>query len=314
MNDPGKIRNIALVGHRGTGKTSLFEALLYSAGAVTRLGSVADGTTVSDWDEDEKKRQMSLSAGLAHVDRDGLSFNLIDTPGDSSFLSDAIASLHVVETALMVVNGVLGVEVQTERLWSRADERSLGRVLFCNMLDRERADFAKAVDSLRETFGAQVVAVQLPIGKEHDLAGVVDLLTMKAYTYGGGTPTATEIPAEVADEAAAARDRLIDAIASTNDALAEKYLMEEEITAEELGAAFAAAVASAQLFPVACGSATAAVGVDRLFEVLALAPSPADAPAPWSSTPRPPSSSSAIPTSRRSLSCSRLSPIRSAAT
>ena len=141
MNDPGKVRNVALVGHRGTGKTSLFEALLYDAGVVTRLGSVADGTTVSDWDDDEKKRQLSLSAGLAHIDRGGLTFNLIDTPGDSSFLADTIASLQVVETALMLVNSVLGVEVQTERLWSRAAERGLARVLFCNMLDRERADF-----------------------------------------------------------------------------------------------------------------------------------------------------------------------------
>jgi elongation factor G len=278
MNDPGKIRNIALVGHRGTGKTSLFEALLHSAGAVTRLGSVGDGTTFSDWDDDEKKRQMSLSAGLAHVDRGGLAFNLIDTPGDSSFVGDAIASLQVVETALVVVNSVLGVEVQTERMWGRADELGLGRILFCNMLDRERADFAKDIDSLRETFGAQVAAVQLPIGKEHDLKGVVDLLGMKAYTYEGGKAKAGDIPAELADAATAARDKLIDAIASTNDELAEKYLMEEEISVAELNGAFAAAVASAQLFPVACGSATGAVGVDRLFEVLALAPSPADAP------------------------------------
>ena len=169
MNDPAKIRNIALVGHRGTGKTSLLEALLFGAGAVTRLGSVAEGTTVSDWDEDEKKRQMSLSASLAHVDRGGLSFNLIDTPGDSSFLADAISALQVVETALMVVNTVLGVEVQTERLWGRAEERGLGRVLFCNMLDRERADFDRALGALQEAFGPQVVAVQLPIGSEHEL-------------------------------------------------------------------------------------------------------------------------------------------------
>ena len=156
MNDPGKIRNIALVGHRGTGKTSLFEALLYNAGVVTRLGSVADGTTVSDWDDDEKKRQMSLSAGLAHVDRSGLSFNLMDTPGDSSFLADAIASLQVVETALVVVNAVAGVEVQTERLWGRAEQRGLARVIFCNMLDRERADFGHALAALQEAFGGQV--------------------------------------------------------------------------------------------------------------------------------------------------------------
>jgi len=280
MNDPGKIRNIALVGHRGTGKTSLFEALLFGAGAITRLGSVADGTTISDWDEDEKKRQMSLSAGLAHIDRGGLSFNLIDTPGDSSFLADAIAALLVVETALVVVNTVVGVEVQTERLWDRADAGGLGRVIVCNMLDRERADFDHAVAALQESFGAQVVAVQLPIGSEHEFSGVVDLLAMKAYVYAGGKAAEADIPAELADAAAAARDKLIDAVASTDDDLAEKYLMEEEITAAELQGAFSAAVAGAQLFPVACVSATANVGVDRLFEVLALAPSPADVTAP----------------------------------
>jgi elongation factor G len=280
MNDPGKIRNIALVGHRGTGKTSLFEALLFGAGAITRLGSVAEGTTVSDWDDDEKKRQMSLSAGLAHVDRGGLSFNLIDTPGDSSFLADAIAAIQVVETALVVVNTVLGVQVQTERLWDRADKRGLGRVIFCNMLDRERADFGHALAALQQSFGGQVVAVQLPIGVEHDFNGIIDLLAMKACTYSGGKATDAEIPADLANEAAAARDKLIDAIASTDDDLAEKYLMEEEITAAELGSAFAAAVATAQLFPVACGSATASVGIDRLFEVLALAPSPADVAVP----------------------------------
>jgi elongation factor G len=280
MKDPAKIRNIALVGHRGTGKTSLFEALLFDAGAVTRLGSVSDGTSVSDWDEDEKKRQMSLSAGLAHVDRGGLSFNFIDTPGDSSFLADAIASLQVVETALVVVNTVLGVEVQTERLWDRAAARGLGRVIVCNMLDRERADFDHALDLLQESFGAQVVAVQLPIGKEHDFGGVVDLLSMKAYTYAGGKAAEGDVPADLADAAAAARDKLIDAVASTNDDLAEKYLMEEEITTEELNAAFATAVATAQLFPVACVSATSNVAVDHLFDVLALTPSPVAVPAP----------------------------------
>ncbi len=276
MNDPAKIRNIALVGHRGTGKTSLFEALLFGAGAVTRLGSIADGTTVSDWDEDEKKRQMSLSAGLAQVDHGGLSYNLIDTPGDSSFLADAIASLEVVETALMVVNTVLGVEVQTERLWDRAAERGLARMLVCNMLDRERADFDAAVAALQEAFGTQVVAVHLPIGSEHDFRGVVDLLSMKAYTYANGKGAEGEVPAELADAAAAAREKLIDAVASTDDDLAEKYLMEEEITADELNTAFAAAVAAAQIFPVACVAATAGIGADRLFDVLALAPSPAD--------------------------------------
>ena len=280
MNDPGKIRNIAFVGHRGTGKTSLFEALLFGAGAITRLGAVSDGTTASDWDDDEKKRQMSLSAGLAHVDRGGLTYNLIDTPGDSSFLADAIAALQVVETALVVVNTVLGVEVQTERLWDRAKERGLSRVLICNMLDRERADFERAVSGLRDAFGPQVVAVHVPIGEEHGFHGLVDLLAMKAFTYVAGKASEGDIPADLADAVSAAREALVDAVASTDDDLAEKYLMEEEITNEELSAAFAVAVASGQLFPVACGAATANVGVDRLFDLLALAPSPADVAAP----------------------------------
>ncbi len=280
MTDPGKIRNIALVGHRGTGKTSLFEGLLFSAGAVTRLGNIADGTTVSDWDEDEKKRRMSLSAGLAHIEREGLSFNLIDTPGDSSFLADAIASLQVVETAVVVVNAVVGVEVQTERLWARAEERGLSRVLFCNMLDRERADFAAAVEGLRETFGNQVVAVHMPIGKEQDLRGTIDLLEMRACMLKDGKPDVGEIPADLLAEAEAARETLVDAIASTDDALAEKYLLEEEITTAELGAAFAAAVAGGQIFPVTCGAATAGIGVDGLFDLLSLMPAPGEVPAP----------------------------------
>jgi len=175
---------------------------------------------------------------------------------------------------------VLGVEVQHERLWDRAAARGLGRVIVCNMLDRERADFEHALGLLQDSFGAQVVAVQLPIGKEHDFAGVVDLLTMKAYTYRDGKATVGGVPADLAAAAAAAREKLIDAVASTNDDLAEKYLMEEEITGKELNAAFAAAVATAQLYPVACVSATANVAVDHLFDVLALAPSPADVAPP----------------------------------
>ncbi len=280
MNDPAKIRNVALVGHRGTGKTSLFEGLLFKAGVANRLGHVTEGTTISDWDEDEKRRQLSLSAALAHVERDGLTFNLIDTPGDSSFLADAIASLQVVETALVVVNAVLGVEVQTERLWARAVDRGLARLFFCNMLDRERADFARAVAALQDAFGQQVVAVHLPIGSEHELVGVVDLLTTKAFTYTDGTTQTGDVPADLADAVAAARDKLVDAVASTNDELAEKYLMEEEIGEDELKQAFADAVAKGQIYPVAAGSATHMIGVDLVLDLLALAPAPATVLAP----------------------------------
>jgi elongation factor G len=274
MNDPGKIRNIALVGHRGTGKTSLFEALLYRSGVVNRLGQVADGTTVSDYDDDEKRRQLSLSATLAHVEHGGLTFNLIDTPGDSSFLADTIAALRVVETALVVVNSVLGVEVQTERLWARAEERGLARVIFCNMLDRERADFAGAVAALREAFGSQVVAVQLPIGSEHELSGIVDLFKMRAFTCDGQKVVESDIPANLADAAAELRGTLTDVVAETNDEMLEKYLEGEEIGTDELEQAFAEAVAAAKVFPVAAGSATHLVGVDLLLDLLALAPSP----------------------------------------
>ncbi len=279
MNDPGKIRNIALVGHRGTGKTSLLEGLLYKAGVVNRLGHVVEGTTVSDYDDDEKRRQLSLSAGLAHVERQGLCYNLLDTPGDSSFLADTIASLRIVETALMVVNSVLGVEVQTERLWARADALGLARILFCNMLDRERADFTVAVDHLREAFGPQVVAVEIPVGSEHDFKGVVDLFSMKAYIYEGEQATASAIPADLAEAADEARGKLVEAVAETDDELLEKFFAEEEITSAELETAFAKAVAEARLFPVAAGSATHLIGVDRLLDLLALAPAP-DAVAP----------------------------------
>jgi len=280
MNDPGKIRNIALVGHRGTGKTSLLEGLLYKAGVVNRLGHVVEGTTVSDYDDDEKRRQLSLSAGLAHIARQGLSFNLLDTPGDSSFLADTIASLRVVETALMVVNSVLGVEVQTERLWARADQCGLARILFCNMLDRERADFTVAVDALREAFGPQVVAVEIPVGSEHEFKGVVDLLSMKAHVYEGEKATEGDIPADLVAAAEEARGKLVEAVAETDDELLEKFFAEEEITTAELEAAFAKAVAEAKLFPVAAGSATHLIGVDRLLDLLALAPAPDAVAAP----------------------------------
>ncbi len=276
MNDAGKIRNVAFVGHRGTGKTSLLEAILYRSGVVNRLGSVQDGSTVSDYDEDEKKRQLSLSATLAHVQREGILYNLIDTPGDSSFLADTIAALRVVETALVVVNTVNGVEVQTERLWERAAERGLARIILCNMLDRERADFTAAVETLRKTFGQQVVAVQLPLGTEHSFAGVVDLLTMKAYMVADGQVKVAEVPAEAAEAALEARDRLTEAVAETDDQLIEKYLEGEEITNAELSTAFARAVASARIFPVAAGSATHLVGIEPLLALLATAPAPVD--------------------------------------
>src|SRR5438270_10972646 len=179
--EPGKIRNVAVVGHRGTGKTSLVEALLFQAGKTHRLGTIEAGTTVSDWDEDEHKRQMSLSASLCNCDWQGRKINLIDTPGDSGFQADTVASLRVVEGALVVVSGVMGVEVNTSRVWARAEELELSRVVFVNMLDRARADFFRALGSVQEQLSDRCIAIQLPIGAEHEVSGVVDLLHNCAY-------------------------------------------------------------------------------------------------------------------------------------
>ena len=170
--EPGKIRNVAVTGHRGTGKTSLVESMLFQSGAVNRLGTIEQGSTVADWDEDEQRRQMSISAALCHLEWQGRKINLIDTPGEPSFQGDMIAALRVVEGTLIVVSGVMGVEVQTNRVWSRSEELGLARVLFVNMLDRERADFYRVLEQLRSTFSTRCVAVHLPIGVEHEVSGI----------------------------------------------------------------------------------------------------------------------------------------------
>ncbi len=179
--EPGKIRNVAVVGHRGTGKTSLVEAMLFQAGVINRLGSVEAGTTVSDWDDDEQKRRMSLAASLTHLEWQGRKINLIDTPGDSGFQADTVAALQVVEGALVVVSGVMGAEVNTRASGHGAEELELSRVVFVNMLDRERADFYRTLASLREQLSSRCVAIQLPIGARARLSGVVDLLHNCAY-------------------------------------------------------------------------------------------------------------------------------------
>src|SRR5919198_1283457 len=190
-----RIRNVALVGHRGSGKTSLNEALLFQAGAINRLGSVADGTTVSDSAPDEKAREMSIAASLASFQWDDRKINLIDTPGEPSFVADALAALRVCEGAVFVVNAVMGAEVGTLRLWERAHELGLARLIFVNMLDRERADFFRTLESLKSAFGQHVVATEIPIGSEHEVRGVIDLIDMKAFVYEGeGRGNAAEAP------------------------------------------------------------------------------------------------------------------------
>src|SRR2546421_11894070 len=222
-----RIRNVALIGHRGSGKTSLHEALLFEAGVVNRLGKVEEGSTVSDFESDEHSREMSIGAALASFEHDGRKINLIDTPGEPSFIADTIASLRVVDAAVVVVNAVMGVEVHTERLWQRADDEGLARLVFVNMLDRERADFFRALDSLQSAFGNHVVATEIPIGSEHEVSGVIDLIDMKAFSYpGSDRSSAAEgpIPDELQAQAEEYRDKLMDEVAENSDELLERYL------------------------------------------------------------------------------------------
>lgn len=276
LADPAKIRNIAVAGHRGAGKTSLIEALLFTAGAKGRLGAVMDGTTTMDHDEDEIKRQMTISAGLAHVDWANHKTNLVDTPGEASFISEAMGTLSVVEGVLVVVNAVTKVEVQTERIWRRATEMGVSRVVAVNMMDRERAHFGEAVKALRERFGDEVVALALPIGEEAGFKGVVDLIDMKAYTYSATTGKGTEgpIPADLQAAAEEAREALVDRVAEADDALLEKYLEGTELTREEITTALKAAVAAGSVSPAIPVAATKNIGSDRLLDLLLMVPSP----------------------------------------
>jgi elongation factor G len=269
-HEPGKIRNVAVVGHRGTGKTSLVEAMLFQAGAATRLGTIDGGSTVSDWDEDEQRRQMSLSGAVTHCEWHDRKINLIDTPGDAGFIGDAVAALRVVEGALFVVSGVMGVEVQTGRLWQRADEGKLSRVVFVNMLDRERADFLRVLGGLQEQLSEHCVAVHLPIGSEHELTGIVDLLHMCAYTSPEGQKEgkAVEIPAEMQAQVEEYRTKLLDAVVETDEGLMERYLEGEELGVEEVAHALKDAVTRGEVFPVACGVATKNLGTTALLDLL----------------------------------------------
>jgi elongation factor G len=261
-----RIRNVALVGHRGSGKTSLHEALLFEAGATTRLGSVADGTTVSDSDADEKSRGMSISASLASFEWRDTKVNLLDTPGEPSFVADALGALRVCESAVFVVNAVMGVEISTQRLWQRAQELGVARLVYVNMLDRERADFFRTLDALKDAFGPHVVATEIPIGSEHEVRGLIDLVDMKAYEYADGSCTEIPIPDDLADRAQEYREKLMDEVAENSEALMERYLEGDEISHDEIVTALEDGTDHGHIFPVTCGVATTRLGANRLLD------------------------------------------------
>jgi elongation factor G len=267
-----RIRNVALVGHRGSGKTALHEALLFEAGAIGRLGSVPDGSTVSDSDPDEHARQMSISTTLSSFDWQQRKINLLDTPGEPSFVADALGALRVCESAVFVVNAVMGVEVSTSRLWARAAELDIARMLFVNMLDRERADFFRTLEQLKAAFGPHVVATEIPIGAEHDVEGVIDLVDMKAFraqpTPERGAADEIAIPAELQERAAEYREKLMDEVCEVSDSLMERYLEGEQISHQEIVDALKEGTNHGSIFPVVCGVATRNLGTTRLLDAI----------------------------------------------
>ncbi|MGQ9585167.1 MAG: elongation factor G [Anaerolineae bacterium] len=272
-----QIRNVALLGHLSSGKTSLAEAMLYDSGATTRLGRVEEGNTVTDYDPEEIRRKISVSMALAPCEWEGRKLNAIDAPGYVDFIGEVKSAVWASDAVAIVVDAVSGVEVGTEQVWAIADERSLPRLVFINKMDRENANPERVIGQLQEIFGARVVRVQMPVGKEADFRGVVDLVTMKAYLGPGGK--AAEIPADLASAAEEARLELVELAAEGEDALIEKYLEEGALSDEEIGRGLCAGVLRGDLVPVLYGSATANLGVRALMEAaFTLLPHPGQVP------------------------------------
>ncbi|HKY22319.1 MAG TPA: elongation factor G [Vicinamibacterales bacterium] len=280
--DAANIRNVALVGHSGSGKTQLASAALFDAGAVNRLGKVDEGTTVTDFDEEEIARKHTLSASLAYAEWNKTKINIIDTPGIASFLADSRAALRVADAAIVVVDGVSGVQVQTEKAWQAAEEFGLPRLVVVNRLDRERASLERTLASIHGTLSRTVIPIQLPIGEEKAFRGVVDLIAQKAYVYqadGSGKLAESAIPADMADAAASAREALIEMVAEADESLMEQFFEAGTLTQEQLVSGLRSATASGKTFPLLCTSSGLNVGVQPLLDaIVGYVPSPAERP------------------------------------
>ncbi|MGQ0743566.1 MAG: elongation factor G [Acidimicrobiales bacterium] len=277
---PARIRNVALVGHTGAGKTSLAEALLFCAGATTRLGRVDDGTSSLDTDPEELRRRQSLSLAVASLTHQDHRINLLVAPGYADFEADMTSALAMADLAVVVVSAPDGIGVQTEAAWEEAEARGLPRMIFVNKLDRERADFDTTLNSLRTRFGAGVAPLELPIGAEKGFYGVADLLSDTAFTYNGsGRASAGPIPEEMAEQEHRVHDHLVEGIVVADDALTERYLEGDPISPVELEATLAVGVAQASVFPVVCGSAATLIGIDRLADFICeVGPAPTHRP------------------------------------
>jgi len=276
--DVANIRNIVLCGHGDSGKTSVAEALLFNSKKTTRLGKVEDGTTVMDYDPDEMERGISISSSFSFFETKGVRVNLMDTPGYADFIMDAKSPIKVCEGAILVLCGVAGVEVQTQQVWDFCEKFDTRRMIFLNKMGRERASMGRAVESIKKFLTEKAVVLNLPLGEETSFKGVIDLFDMKAFLYeesGSGKCKKAEIPSDYADLAAEYREKMVEAIVSTDDALLERYFEDEKISNDELLAALSSAVKGGALVPVLCGSAKQNVGIDTLGKMaISLLPSP----------------------------------------
>ena len=275
--ETGKIRNVGVVGHGGVGKTSLVEAVLFAAGAVTRLGKVDDGSTTTDFDPDEIKRKISINTSIAYCDFKGHHINIVDTPGYGDFIADARAGLRVVEAAVVVVDAVAGVQVQTEKVWKFAGEFELPRAIVVNRLDRERSDFFRTLESLGRRLKGRIVPVHSPVGEESGFRGFVDLVTQRATLYSDGKATDADIPAEAAERVKEWREKLVEAAAETDDDLLAKYLEEGSLAEAEMLKALRAGISQGKIVPVLCAAATKGIGSQALLDLIVHEfPSPLD--------------------------------------
>jgi elongation factor G len=263
------LRNVAVIGHGGTGKTSLCESLLFISGKNERLGRVDDGSSTMDFEPEEQKKHVSISSAANFVEWDKHKINIVDTPGDSNFTFDIKCSISIVDNAVVVIDSVGGVEFQTQKVWELANEYSLPRMIFINRMDRERADFNKVLESIKTKLKKKATPVCLPIGTEDKFQGIVDLISMKAYTFADnkGVGKASEIPADLMDEANALRASMVEDIAEADDELMNKYLEAGELSADELKTGLKKGVLSGSVIPVICGSAVKGIGVTMLMDL-----------------------------------------------
>jgi elongation factor G len=271
------IRNVGLIGHSGSGKTSLAEAMLYNAGAIDRLGKIEEGNTTCDYDPEEIKRGISISTSIAPCEWKNIKINVIDTPGYFDFVGEVKSTLRVVENALLVTCAVSGVEVGTEQVFKYADNEGIPRMFFINKMDRENANFKKVLDQIREFFGSKAVPVQIPIGAEANFNGIVDIVSNKAYTFDGKNVKECPIPDELKDDMEMYRSMLVEAVAETDDELLMKYLDGEELSDDEIKKGLKIGVIGADIYPILCGSSVTNKGINLLMDTIcSFASSPVD--------------------------------------